>query len=260
MAERTIDIDDLLETNDDPRFITSIFNYCHRRCERCPFTDRCRLYADEQHDLLEHPGEHWTDSVRRSFEQTMELLKRWCEHEGIDFAKIQQEADSPEVTAELERIEATRRDPLQQLAEQYTFTALRLADTFRAADGFGDWSDEARDALATIEWFAARVASKIHRALGGYASRAEEGDDDPVQSDWNGSAKVARLDIAESRAAWDLILRIGKAADTSPLRRIIDLIDEIDAGVAARFPQAMAFVRPGFDQPEQCVPSAMSSH
>lgn len=37
--------DDLLNMADDPRFIPSIYNYCDRWCERCPFTARCLNYA-----------------------------------------------------------------------------------------------------------------------------------------------------------------------------------------------------------------------
>jgi hypothetical protein len=50
MPGRTLVIEDMLNVDDDLRYIDSIFNYCHRRCERSRFTDRCRLYADERRD------------------------------------------------------------------------------------------------------------------------------------------------------------------------------------------------------------------
>jgi len=247
MPGKTLDIEDLLEINDDPRFITGIFNYCDRRCEKCAFTMKCRLYADEQRDQQDHPGDDWSARVQRSLERTIEMLKRWCKREGIDFDTLSQAETSTEVKAEMERVQEARRDPLVKLAEQYTFASLKLAQALRTARALAEWPAEATDALDTIEWFALRVASKIHRAITGYAERDEDESGDPVQSDWNGSAKVARLDIAESRAAWETILRVGMAAEDSPLRQVIGLLDDIEAGIAMRFPQAMAFVRPGFD-------------
>jgi len=251
MTDPTLDIEDMLALNDDPRFIDGIFNYCHRRCDRCPFTDRCRLYADEKRDDERYPTDDWQTRVQRSFQRTVELLRRWCKREGIDYEKVEQEANAQAVKDELERMEETRRDPLLRLAERYTFTAMKLAQVLRTADRFARLPSEAIRALDTIEWCGIRVSSKVHRAIGGYERRSEdESADDAVQSDWNGSAKVARIDIAESRAAWETILCVGEAPEDSPLRQMIGLLDEIDAGVAQRFPDAMAFVRPGFDEPE----------
>src|SRR5687768_2257063 len=33
--------------SDEERFIPGIYNYCDRWCERCGFTSRCRVFADE---------------------------------------------------------------------------------------------------------------------------------------------------------------------------------------------------------------------
>src|SRR5262249_21176862 len=74
---------------DDPRFIDGIFNYCNRRCEQCRFTEQCRLYADQKRDEQEYPDEDWSDSVRRNFERTIEMIQACCEREGIDFAAMQ---------------------------------------------------------------------------------------------------------------------------------------------------------------------------
>ena len=41
---------DLIELAQNPDFISGIYNYCDRWCERCQFTSRCFLYATEQAD------------------------------------------------------------------------------------------------------------------------------------------------------------------------------------------------------------------
>ena len=127
---------------------------------------------------------------------------------------------------------------------------LLQAYALRRSQAFNTWPTEALDALDTVEWYAFRVASKTRRALTGFALRGEDDEADWVQSDWNGSAKVARLEIRESRDAWEALLRAGGAAADSPLRALITHLEQLDAKVAQAFPHAMEFVRPGFDEPE----------
>ena len=100
-----------------------------------------------------------------------------------------------------------------------------------------------------ITWHAGMVGAKVHRALAGLAERGEMTAEDAVQNDWNGSAKVARVVVDESRRAWQVMLRVGEAPENSPLLELVALLDRIDQGLAERFPCAMEFVRPGFDEP-----------
>jgi hypothetical protein len=44
-------------------------------------------------------------------------------------------------------------------------------------------------------------------------------------------------------------MQAGGAASDSPLTELMALLDRIDAGIADRFPRAMEFLRPGFDEP-----------
>ena len=37
----------LKELAGDPQFISGVYNYCDRWCERCPLTSRCFVYATE---------------------------------------------------------------------------------------------------------------------------------------------------------------------------------------------------------------------
>jgi hypothetical protein len=229
----------------DQMFIEGIFNYSNGRCGRCRFTQRCGQYADENRGSEQLPEGDWHAHVHRSVQRTFETIQAWCQREGVDIAALRkQEPGRHDAARDMAR--RLRADPLVTLAKGYTLPALRLAEALRRSDDFSAWPHEAKEALDTIEWYAMRVSSKVFRAVSGFELR-DESDDEVVQSDWNGSAKVARLEITESRAAWDAILRIGDAPPDSPLRSLIERLDAIDAAVAARFPDAMAFVRPGFD-------------
>ena len=236
----------------DPRLIPGIYNYCHRRCEQCPFTSRCLTFRQMRDDEVRHPDEDVLEAVGRNIESTVDLLKDWCAREGIDFEQVLAEARSESAAAASDRIAAAiEGDPLHELAFAYRKAAVSLVSSLEALAPFHEWPPAVREALATIGWYAGMVAAKINRALGGAACRDESSlDEDPIQNDWNGSAKVARLAIAESQRAWDTLLQIGQAPPDARLRQTRERLDRMDEELARRFPHAADFVRPGFDEPE----------
>jgi hypothetical protein len=234
----------------DPRLIPGIYNYCHGRCERCPFTDRCLTFRHLRDDDERDPGRHVLEQTGQTFERTFDLLKHWCEQEGIDFENLREEASSE--ASLIERVDhEVKSDPLNELAFTYTKAAFDLVGGLERLAPFHEWPPVVREALETIGWYAGVVAAKVDRSLHGFAASGGPGlGGDRVQNDWNGSAKVARLAIAESQRAWDTLLVVGQAPPDARLRQTRELLDRIDSGLTSRFPRAMEFVRPGFDEPE----------
>ena len=106
------------------------------------------------------------------------------------------------------------------------------------------------EAVQTIDWFSSRVSAQIDRAVRLAGERSEPADDS--QSDCSGSAKVALIGIEESRRAWTVLMGAGKATANGVPAQAVRMLDALDAAVRARFPRAMAFVRPGFDEPDRC--------
>jgi hypothetical protein len=102
------------------------------------------------------------------------------------------------------------------------------------------------EALAIVAHDASFITVKLHRALDGrdLYRGGEEFEDDPVQRDFNGSAKVALISIERSAAAWRAIAEAG-GGPTS--REFAELLAELQREVEAEFPNARAFRRPGFD-------------
>jgi hypothetical protein len=105
-------------------------------------------------------------------------------------------------------------------------------------------------AIDAIGRHALCISVKTWRAVGGRLQALLDEDDvddeDDLQSDANGSAKLARLLVAESRENWSVLMQVGHA-DGLPVR-MAAWLDRLDAGLAHRFPRAMDFVRPGFDE------------
>ncbi|SRR5258708_3936099 len=242
----------LLERASNPRLIPGIYNYCDRRCQRCPFTERCLTYIDVRAYEARHPDAGPLDQVEQSFHQTFELLEAWCKREGIDFAQIEADSSTAELDAQMRRADdAVLANPLGTLARAYSKASYEIVRSLEHAAVARAWPAEVTDAIDTIHWFSNMIGAKVHRALHGLQYRPIDGlDCDEVQNDWNGSAKVARLGIADSTGAWETLLAAGEAAADSPMRQIVAMLRRIDDGLAEAFPLAMEFVRPGFDEPD----------
>jgi hypothetical protein len=117
----------------------------------------------------------------------------------------------------------------------------------RAHEAFATVTDPG-DPRAVVSWFCSLIYVKVRRALRGLA------EDDPAERDWpadhDGSAKVALLGVERSQEAWLQIIERGHATwnEVEPfIRQLLWIRDEIER----IFPSARAFVRPGFDEPDE---------
>ena len=104
-----------------------------------------------------------------------------------------------------------------------------------------------REAFEVASWDCFFIHVNVQRAL---TSRddSQSGwlrDDDPVQNDWNGSAKVALISLDRSVAAWN---RIAAATADGAAAMTAERLQALRIDVERAFPNARKFVRPGFDE------------
>ncbi len=236
----------------DPALIPGIYNYCHHRCEQCAFTGRCLSFRQEQQEAHDHPERSLEDHIEANFTRAAALMKAWCEQHGIDPAAVEEaaEIDGSDTVTQASAHEKADADVLQQLARRYSSEAYHIVEPLSNLSRFHAWAPAVAAAIDTIGWYSGLIPAKIARAVGGAASEGQCVDDDPVQNDWNGSAKVARLAIAESIGAWRTLFEAGDTPVDASIRRTAGLLEQMDGDLAARFPLAMEFVRPGFDEPD----------
>ena len=236
----------------DPALIPGIYNYCHHRCEQCAFTGRCLSFRQEQQEAHDHPERSLEDHIEANFTRAAALMKAWCEQHGIDPAAVEEaaEIDESDTVTQASANEKADADVLQQLARRYSSEAYHIVEPLSSLSRFHAWAPAVAAAIDTIGWYSGLIPAKIARAVGGAASEGQFVDDDPVQNDWNGSAKVARLAIAESIGAWRTLFEAGDTPVDASIRRTAGLLEQMDGDLAARFPLAMEFVRPGFDEPD----------
>src|ERR1051325_11958189 len=277
---------DLLALARNPDFISGIYNYCDRWCERCPLTARCFLYATQEADGdLSDPGAHdvrneaFWQKLQSIFASTAEMLRELAQEAGVDLDSVDLAQAMEESKQERQRI---KQDQLARSAREY---AIAVEDWFKAEldagidvydDQAGPVQDESdlhtADAIEVIRWYQFVVAAKVYRALSGADGIDDQAfDDEEILSldfsaednaddldydavvakssliDANGSAKIALVAIDRSIAAWRAV-QISLSENSGTIKPLLLQLDRLRRGLESRFPRARDFVRPGFDE------------
>lgn len=173
---------DLRELTGNPNFISGIYNYCDRWCERCQFTSRCLLYATEQADPdLDDPevrdltNEKFWRKLGQIFAETAEMISEWAAEAGVDLDAV----DATDDINEHERdVEAAEQNELGTAARNYAMSVEgwfkrefadqeRLYDDSVKGSGSQDVDLTIRDAVDVIRWYQFFIAAKTFRALTG---------------------------------------------------------------------------------------------
>jgi hypothetical protein len=271
-----------MEHPDDPRFIEGIYNYCDRWCERCSFTSRCMLYAMEAEDRDDQAaddinGDAFWNRLSAIFKETHEMIERIAAEHGIDLDAL--DAADQKQDEESRRKVISNSDPLARSAQQYISLVNQWFDSeypdsrqSREADDTSgdlplvdfdaqDRASQIREAVAVIRWYEFQIAVRINRGLireesevdynparaGGYSAETR------MQSDSDGSAKVALIGIERSISAWAR-LREHLPAKADRILPILLHLEQLRRATEQSFPNAHKFVRPGFDEaPDQFV-------
>ena len=253
----------MLNNYDEERFIPGIYNYCDRWCERCNMTQRCLLYHKNSRREMEHrlKGEDSHDwdivlqDLHESFQETLELLRKHAEEEGIDLDAI----DTESVISEL----ADPSDhPLHIKANKYMDDAHKFLEklhniinedieNINAGNTLAEDIEEIKECFEVISWYHMQIATKIHRALCGKMEAEEEeyGESDEFSSmhDANGSAKVAYHGLIRTMDALTKVYEWNKSLHNDIMPLLIDVYGLIN-GVDREFPGHKEFKRPGFDE------------
>lgn len=236
-----MDKKDILWLGKDLRFISGIYNYCDRWCERCPFTSRCLTYDMTEKiegDLSgkENDNKIFWNEIQVLFEQACEMIIEMAENQGIDldvrdFRSLYDEREDQFKTA--------KNNFLSQWAHEYT---KKVNELFNEESTL---SSQKSEAIEVIRWYQYFISAKIVRALAGEGV-IDQDICDAVQKDADGSAKIALIGIDRSIGAWGMIQ--GSFPDRNEkIMGILLFLDRLRRKTEQQFPSARAFKRPGFD-------------
>ncbi len=257
---------DLLRRAQDSRYISGIYNYCDRWCERCAFTSRCLTYALEKEDVEDSASRDinnkaFWEKLHAIFEQTREMIIEVAKEKGIDLNSPDMESASEDFSHKLDE---SKNHDLALAARHYSemvenwFEAEysmfeQKQDELNNMLNLGIKGDkplaeanEIRDAINVIRWYQHQIYVKLRRALTQDELSDTENKTDSFQNDSNGSALVALIAIDRSIGAWGSFQEYFPEKINSILDILLQL-NKLRKKTEQTFPNARKFKRPGFD-------------
>jgi hypothetical protein len=258
-----MDKEELKRMGKNPNFIDGIYNYCDRWCKRCTHTSKCMLYAMEQKQFDEPEkrdinNEEFWEEIASSFQLAFELLEDAAEDMGIDLKNIDLE-DTEDIEDRRERAE---KHPLAVMTKEYgkevnewfeksepEFESRGVQLYQKAEMGIPEEDiteevDHLKNLVEIVRWYQHQIWVKSMRALQG---KFDEFEIDPIQNDYNGSAKVVFIGVSRSTAAWTGLYEEFPSLEDETLS-ILARLEKVKSILEETFPDLHEFVRPGFDE------------
>ncbi len=249
-----------LDSINHPDNIPAVHNYCDSWCEKCVFSTRCAVshiathYREDAPNVVQHGL--WQDDSEK-----LKTIQTWFKTQPpqIDPSFIEPlkeerqifDKDDNEVKRDKDRVAVV------QLSKQYVealkpwMKIEKINSLFEMVDnkeGKKHFTKKERLLMAplhTIMWYIYLIIAKFSRAVEGKIE--DDLYDDTFPKDSDGSAKVALIGAERAFMAWYDFSQIEPAEADFALKMMALLQKIIDAG-DKEFPEARAFVRPGFDE------------
>jgi hypothetical protein len=216
-------------------FILGVYNYCDRWCEACPFTSRCRVFADgAEHEAERDPNFNAVTTAPphpSDIRETPAWLAEAIEEMNVlsmSALSLPEERPLPEYHAAI--VERARGYGVRV----HHLDELKTHDTM-----------EPTHPLSVISWFSTLISAKVFRALTGLLD--DDGDRE-FPPDHEGSAKVALIGIDRSISSWEELVAAGRVSEQRASSFVADL-GWLRQALETLLPNARVFVRPGFDEP-----------
>ncbi|MEO8412394.1 MAG: hypothetical protein ABI472_01990 [Ginsengibacter sp.] len=253
---------------DDSKFISGIFNYCDRWCERCCFTSRCRVFeqvSELSTEELDISNLKFCNSIANNFKGTTQPPGEAAEKHGTEIEKLTKtEFKEFDRKHDLSR-KIIKECELGQLAKNY----IRLANEWLKNNehiseiqknvlqqmNLGIRSDKEtlvyvqtiKDCLEIVQWYLFMIGVKFNRALSGKLDDDGWEEANGFQKDSDGSAKVAIISTRRTFNAWLTLLNLLPNEEEN-LVPILGQLQKILKKGEEDFPNAKNFIRPGFDE------------
>ncbi len=258
-----MDKEELIKQAKEPKYISGIYNYCDRWCERCQFTSRCLSHSleEEQNCQLESidaANERFWYSIKNSFELAFSLIEDLAKEEGVDLESIAIDEDDEidnkvDLLTHLSMNYANLVDEWfknnqniieNELIKQKKRTHLRLIHPHTP-----EIPISLKEVVEVINYYQYAITVKLSRAIRSRDNEVKIGLED-IAKDSDGSAKIALIEIDRSINSWSELLPYFEP-ETRDILKIINYLKQIREMAEKEFPNARAFIRPGFDEVAQ---------
>lgn len=252
--------------DDNSDHIPGIYNYCDRWCERCQFTSRCLNFemSEEKFDDLQGgdiSNEVFWRKLSETLQETMGMLQEMAEERGIDLDTLDfddgEDLEDPFEEKSVVHMATHMAKSYIDLVENWFNENVYILedDAGRLAAAYKDDSAESQlqqdavgliDSVEVIRWYQHQIFVKLQRAI--HSSQNEEFEiQNGFPKDSDGSTKVALIGMDRSISAWGKMIKYFPDQKNIILNLITHL-DRLRRRTEKKFPDARAFVRPGFDE------------
>jgi hypothetical protein len=221
----------------DPSIIHGVHHYCDEWCHYCAVTRRCLGFRCTE-AFRKQQGRRAGDPTFRSMEEALEFTRELAALDGSRTEELDAILANPPGQSGLETA-----DPLASTTWEYAVHAafLLLPQTRELVSRAPQPSGPS--AAEIVLWYHLRIHMRTVRAL---ISRERAHDADPLAEDANGGAKLVLVSVDRSRTA---LVSMRSPANGGKIDFLVAALDDVERGIAERFPQARGFVRVGLDCP-----------
>jgi hypothetical protein len=250
----------------DQNYVPGIHNWCDRWCEKCPFITRCAV-GEHEIELLEQEQkglktDFW-EGVQEQFTKSIELITDLAKEKGIDFNTVSEE-EWDEINKEKEQQRMEGEDhPISKLAMQYPKSCQQILDSEFIKSKYDSEIEkfelgleehahknlhQFKEAVEIIRWYMFFIPAKSQRLMMENLDTAfEDAEFPPEERAYNGTAKITLISIERSVSAWGILLEYFPDYQDEILS-VLTLLQKLQKMVHHEFPDAMKFIRPGFDE------------
>jgi|GEM_PF-1758289 len=229
--------------------IDSVYNYCNRWCERCPFTDCCGLLAYiPAEDIPPLGGEIMPlppsfPAMSGRFGDVLKRLDWQLQERGSSLSAIGYGAGR-------ETPVSSGLDPsaLEQLARNLSRLMLKQEEAAWMPDAHRnpDFGRPDVQALIELRWYQIMIGPKYRRAVSDAPAR-----NGLTDRDTDLTARLVHLILVRAICGITVLLETYGREAYDDLRELLEGNLRLLSGVRERFPLAYRYRRPGFDEPGQ---------
>ncbi len=250
-----MDKEKLKELADSEKYISGIYNYCDRWCEKCSFVDKCLSYEMSKNSIdnktIVTDKKFWVD-LENSFRIVKDMLDDYMKEHNISYPSTE---EKDYIESEMKMIEKlVKADPILMDAQIYNRTATQILNDNDQFDSKQSTSNDdnsnsiiiaQKEAIEVINYYKSLIFVKISRALHSHYSK-DEHNFDGYEEDKLISARIAVIAVERSMTAWHFIFENFKTSSDAIID-ILLLLNNIKTKLEKLIPQVIAYKRPYFD-------------
>ncbi len=255
-----------MASNSEKDTISGIHNWCDRWCEKCPFISHCTVGLQELELMKKEdktPKPDFWKTIGEQLAKAIILIDELAKERGIDLSAIPKEELDQIDRESKQQWEEGEDHPISQTGLQYFKTSQQVLNAGFIKDQLAaeiekydlGLEEEARtqmkklkNAVDIIKWYNFFIPAKCQRlVMENIDKEFQDEEYPPEERMYNGTAKITLIAIERSIAAWGVLLKMIPSHQDEMLT-VLALLQKLQKLINIEFPDAMKFIRPGFDE------------